>query len=417
MQSPTRSTRWTTLALLLLVAGGCSRKKPDGLRHAPRSTKQLPTTAAAIWLANLDAQIGALEGRAAGPDLLVLSAAHHLRGRYRGDLDEIQHGIDLLACAPTDASCFQARADQEQSLHRFGAAEADLRHASHLAGREAGATRTAALQADLDWNAGRYAEAIPAIRAARAAHPATGTWIREAQLEHELGNEHAADVAYEKAEDAVTDTGPLVVAHLDVQRGMQKVDTGRLDEAVVFFRAAVERMPDWVTANEHLAEVLAMDGKDDEALRIYERVVRLSDDPEFAHALAALYAKRGRAEEAKALTEKARARYEVLLAKYPEAMYWHASEFFLAVGDAPRAVDLLTKNVALRPNSTSLVALARAKLAAHQDARPEIDRALAMPPVSARLFWTASKVHAGKPEAVGFARRAKEMNPRIAEDD
>lgn len=412
MQRPTRSKRWTTLVLVVLLAtAGCTRKKADGLRHTPRSTKQLPTTAAAIWLGNLDAQIDALEGRAEGPDLYVLSAAHHLRGRYRGDLDEIQHGIDLLACT-TDPVCFQSRADQEQSLHRFGAAEADLRHASQL-----GATRTAALQADLDWNAGRYAEAIPAIRAARVAHPTTGTWIREAQLEHELGNEHAADIAYEKAEDAVTDTGPLVVAHLNVQRGMQKLDTGRLDEAIAFFRAAVERMPDWVTANEHLAEALAMAGKDDEALRIYERVVGLSDDPEFAHALAELNAKRGRASEAKALTDKARARYEVLLAKYPEAMYWHASEFFLAVGDAPRAVDLLTKNVALRPNSTSLVALASAKLAAHQDARAEIDRALAMPPVSARLFWTASKVYAGKPEAEAFTRRAKAMNPRVAADE
>ncbi len=413
-----RSTRWTFLCLLLTV--GCKAKPAPATRSAPKSEAALPTTRADIYLANMDGEIEELtrvtKGKpAVTPDLLLLSATHHTRGRFRGDLDEIQLGITALdTCVetePRNATCWLMRVEQEQSLHRFGLARSDLDRAKSLG---VPPPKTAGLEADLDWNAGRYDVAIPAIRRLRVDKPSTGTWIREAQLDHELGLEDDADRAYVAAEDAIVDTGPLVVAHLDMQRGMQKEQTGRLDEAIVFFRAAVARIPVYVAALEHLAEALHMAGKDEEATQLYEHVVQLSDDPEFAHALGELRALHGKPEEGKALRAKAMQGYEALLAKYPEAMYWHASEFYLAIGDAPRALTLLEKNVLLRPNSTSYVALARAQLAAGKDAHAAIDEALAMPPVSALLFWTAARVYAGDARAAAWRDRAMKLNPRIA---
>src|SRR4029079_4249583 len=99
--------------------------------------------------------------------------------------------------------------------------------------------------------------------------------------------------------------------------------------------------------NEHLAEALHQLGQDDEATKIYERVVQLSNDPEFSHALAVLYAAHGKPAEAKALEEKARKGYDALLKKYPEAMAWHAAEFYSAIGEKKRALELLQKNVVL----------------------------------------------------------------------
>ncbi len=79
---------------------------------------------------------------------------------------------------------------------------------------------------------------------------------------------------------------------------------------------------------------------------------------------------------------------------------------------------MLRQNVELRPNSASLVALARAALANGKlaEARKAIDTALAMPLCSATLFWTAAQVYrsvgdAGAAEA--FLKRARAMNPRI----
>lgn len=398
------------------------------LRLKPKSTKEFPTTDADIYFGNLDGQIQELTRLTReSPDLdanfLALSAAHHTRGRFRGDLREIQLGIDTLGVClkktPDNAQCLLMRAEQEQSLHRFGQAREDLEHAKKF---DADPVRVATLEMDLDWNAGRYATAIEAIRKARIAHPSFSTWLREAQLNHDLGLENDADAAFEAAEDRIVDTGPLLVAHLNVQRGMQKVQTGRIEEACVFFRAAVERIPNYVAGNEHLAEALRMLGKNDEATRIYEKVVQLTDDPEFLHALAELYAANGKTKEAAELESKALAGYEVLLREYPEAMYWHGSEFFMAIGKPQRALELLQKNVALRPNSVSFVALANAELANNrmQDAKLSIDKALAMPVVSASLFWTASRIYrrlGDAPTADKFRARAETLNPRIARDE
>ena len=281
--------------------------------------------------------------------------------------------------------------------------------------RKAGAdpNRVVDLVTDLDWNDGRYEDAIAAIRRARKERPSSGTWMREAQLDHDLGDDEASDRAFDRAERAISDTAPLPYCHLDVQRGIQKRDRGQLEAAADFFRAAAERMPTYIAANEHLAETLAERGKTDEATAIYEKVILQSDDPEFAHALAVLYAKKGRTKEAADLETKAKSGYERLTSKYPEAMYWHASEMYLDIGENERAYELLVKNLVLRPNSASHVALARAALATNRTdvARTEIDKALAMPVRSAALFTTAAKVYPAK--AADYLAQAKKLNPSL----
>lgn len=434
--------------LLLLVfalagASGCgacgepggkpsAHRRGDGGGGAAKSATardaSITTTSEEIYLSNLEGQIHELERLSkeapSNTSLLPrLAAARYTLARFHNDPDELQAAIDVLdACLkamPDDVMCLLARAEQEQSLHRFPQARADVEKAKKLGGD---ATRIADLEAELDFNDGKYERAIAAIRKARAERPSSPTWMREAQLEHDLGDDAKSDAAFDQAEKEISDTSPLPVAHLEMQRGIQNVARGKLEGAVAYFRRAVARMPSFVAANEHLAETLRWLGKKDEAIAIYENVVKLSNDPEFAHALAELYRAAGREADAKPLEEKARAGYERLLAKFPEAMYWHGSEFFASVGDTKRSLELLRKNLVLRPNSTSYVALARAEHAAKNDgaARKAIDAALAMPIVSASLFWTAHEIYlrsadaADKAKAPGFAERAKTLNPRIA---
>lgn len=430
--------------VLCLAAPGCKRRgsetktagpaasassAPKPLRKKPKTSAELPTTDAEVYLGNLDGQIAELTRLvSARPELTAnverLSAAHHTRGLYRGDLDEIQLAVDTATTCtrlePENAACFLLRAEAQQSLHRFAAARADVERAKALgADRE----RVAALEADLDWNDGRYEQAVAAIRKARLDRPSSSAaWMREARLEHDLGHDDLADALFEAAEDRLVDTAPYPVAHLDVQRGIQKTEQGLLEEAVVYFREAVARMPTYVAALEHLAETLHALGRDDEAIALYEKVVGLSNDPEFAHALAELLGPKGREKDARELEARARRGYEALLAKYPEAMYWHASEFYLSAGDPQKALELLTKNVAVRPNSASYVALARAELANGRtaEAKAAIDRALAMPVRSAELFATAAAIHRKTGDlaaANGYRDQARRMNPRVELDD
>ena len=75
---------------------------------------------------------------------------------------------------------------------------------------------------------------------------------------------------------------------------------------------------------------------------------------------------------------RARAAWERLLARYPEAMYWHAAEFYLEhLGDPARAVELLQKNATLRPNVDSWLALADAQLACGDTVAAERTRTVA----------------------------------------
>lgn len=411
--------RCAMIVLVGLVAlAGCRSpaKKPPAIRTAPKSARELPTTDGDIFLGNLEGQTRELARLVAEhPEIPQnrqrLSSSRNLLGRIRGDVDELQRGIDdastCIRLAPDAAECRLLRAEQEQSLHRFAAAADDVAEAKKLGAPPA---RVADVETELAWNAARYDEAIAAIRRAARERPGPATLLRLAQLEHDLGKDEASDAAFVAAEDRVTDTGPMPVSHLYLQRGIALTDRGRLEDAVVFFREAVRRMPAYVAASEHLAETLHLLGKDDEATAIYTRVVASSDDPEFAHALARLHAAHGRAAEAKALEDKAETRTRELLATYPEAMYWHAAERYLELGQADRARALLEKNAALRPNSTSFVALARAQLDAGDlaDAKATIEKALAMPVVSAKLFAIASRVE----ERLGDAAKARAHRER-----
>ncbi len=394
-------------------------------RNTPRSDTELSTTSASIFLANVEGQIAELE-RLHRDDprtvwkLQKLSDLHASHGKYAGDLDEIQLGVDQLSrCVllePENGDLLVDRADQAQTLHRFALARADLERARQLG---AAAVKVDAAEQELDWNDGRYPRATLAIHEAARRNRTPATLAREAQLQHSLGNAEQSDRAFAAAEDLVRDTSPLPLAWLDVQRGLQKLRTGELELAVAFFREAVSRLPSYVMAREHLAEALHLLGQDAEAIAIYEDVVLHSRDPEFMGALATLYAAHGRPADAAALRARAAARYDQLLVRYPEAMYWHAAEFFLGEGDdKAKALDLLRKNLALRPNSESYTALARAELANGMTAaaKTSIDRALEMPIRSGELFWTAARVYGrlGDGErSAHFEARARAFNRAI----
>jgi tetratricopeptide (TPR) repeat protein len=434
-------------ALLALLAAGCKTEAPPApapapssppaptalaatapgpkpLRGVPKGEKELPTTAGVIAWANMEGQIQALaQDVASRPKdvyaLRPLGAQKYRHGRVTGDLDEIDESIKLVTrCLEIDKKPdeYVERAAREQSLHRFKAAQADLDQGKKLG---ANADWLASVQADLDWNAGKYEPAIVFIRAQRQKSASAGTWTREGTLELELGNYEAADRAFEAAEDMMDDTSPFPVAQLDMTRGIQKQRQGLLLAAVAFFREAVRRLPQHVGAREHLAETLVWLGQDDEATKIYEEITKTSTDPEFMGALSSLYRAHGKTAEADALHAKAAARYDELIKKYPEAMYWHAAEFFGGDGKDPKkALDLLKKNLDLRPNATSQTALAKAYLANGfpKEAKEQIDKALAAPADEAKKHWVCAAVYkklgdAAKSDAC--ASRAKSMNPMI----
>jgi tetratricopeptide (TPR) repeat protein len=337
------------LAVALVLALACAVTDAPQLdtssvqepRLHPLTRAELPTTGGAIFVRNLEGELADAEADAREPDadadsFRALGITRYRMGRYRGDIDLVAsagHSFDVaLTHDPERGDLYRLRAKVHGTLHRFADARADLDRAS-----ERGAPESTS----------------PAMQ-----HVDTA---RRAALRGDL---RAAELAFTAAEDGIRDTDPMFLAWLYTQRGAALI-ASEPERAVEFLRAAVDRLPGFVLAEEHLAEALHAAGHDDEAIAAYETLVARTGDPEFMGALAEIHAEHGRMAASESLVERARARFDALLVRYPEAMAWHAAGFFAGPGrDPARACALLRANVALRPTPEALVALARAEWAA-----------------------------------------------------
>ncbi len=391
----------TTLVLALGPAQPMRARAAESVTTPQNRDVAVVTTSARIYFGNLDGQITLAQERVERAPHVALAQRSlggllYIRAKHRGDLTEhaqaLAHVSEAVRLDPSDPANYLARAEQLQTVHRFAAARSDLASAR---AHGALASDVDALERELDYVDGNYEKAIPAIRRAAAERRTMGSIARLALLEHDLGNIEAAELAFREAMSLVRDPNPIPVAWLEVQMGIHYRDVGQAERAVECFRKALLRIPGYVAAEDHLAETLHELGRDDEAMSIYEGIVSHSADPEFKGALAGIYRARGRVAEADRLVAEATTTYDRLLEQFPEAMYWHAAEFFLEEGRNPaRALGLLQKNLVLRAGAPSYVALARAHLATGNPAlaKASIDRALAMPIVSPATTRTAAEV-------------------------
>jgi tetratricopeptide (TPR) repeat protein len=336
--------RITILALALLVGCAGADSVPSDAprvaepRRRPLTRVELPTTSGAIFVRNLEGELADAEEatRDDTASYRELGVARYRMGRLRGDIELIAsavHAFDVaIAHTPADGELYALRGKAQGTLHRFADARADFVRAEELGVRPS---------------------ASPSM-----------TLVDEARRAAERGDLAAAERAFTASEDAIRDPDPMFLSWLYTQRGALLMDH-EPERAVEFLRAAVDRLPSFVLAEEHLAEALHLAGHDDEAIARYEGLVARTDDPELMGALAEILAAHGRVDEADALVERARRRFDLLLARFPEAMAWHAAAFFAGPGrERLRARDLLRENAKLRPTPEALVALARAEWAA-----------------------------------------------------
>lgn len=369
----------------------------------PKTDSELPTTSATIFLNNFNSQMTALEQqRSLDADSIStrkkLAELMHSRAQNQFDLVGQQRAIDELTyCISRNdniADLFISRARMQQSLHRFVEAQADVIRAIDLGAPEA-AVRT--VQQELDWNTGNYQRAFLSIRNAAKLNPNPQTLARLARLEHDLGNYSVSDRRFEQAEDAYTETHPLTLSWLNIQRGLCQVERANYRPAVAYFREATSRMPGSLVARSQLAEALHAMGESKEAVEILESILQESTHPEFLAALAVIYRELGETARANDLKRRATKGFGILMRDFPEAMAGHASHFFLTEGNDPRlALRLTQQDVKFRPNSNSYLALARAQLANNRvaEASESLATALKTPVNSPELAAIRSTLQA-----------------------
>ena len=386
-----------------------------------------PTKQHADELARIDQEIAATTQRAeAHPQgWLVLEriAGLHLgRARLSGDYDDYAKAEAALERAFTvagkDAGPHLTRIALNFTLHRLDRVAADLERVEKYAIKTPADRRALReLGAELAFQQGRYADARAGFEAALAAEPEDVTNLaRMALLRWKTGDFAGAEDLYGQALGKRVEGEPAAWLHL--QLGLMDLERGRHDEALAHYRDAAALLAGYWLLDEHIAEILTLQGQTDAALALYADIIARTDNPEFMDAVAGIHRAAGRTEAAAPLIARADAIYEAQLLRFPEAAYGHALEHFLEFGDPKRAVTLAEANHRTRPNAEAKISLARAYLQAGRkdDARKAIDEALATPWNTADLHAVAAEVLTATGDAAAASeqrRLALAINPAV----
>ena len=384
-------------------------------------------------LAIVDAEIAARKkvaernGRS-GLAFGMVASLYMTRARLSGDWDDYaaaeENVNQAFAVSKTgETGPFMVRARLNYTLHRLDRVDEDFAAASGLPTNSAATKRSNELfAANLAFQRGQYEAAKKALDEHAKGEPTLSGRASLALYHWKSGNFDEAERLYLEALEAYDGKATEPVAWVHLQLGLMDLDRGRWDDALAHYRQGASLIRGYWLIEEHMAEILTLPGKTDEAKALYQQIIDRTGNPEFMDAMAEIHAAAGEKEQAEQWAAKARAEFETQLKQFPEAAYGHALGHFLAHGTDPeRTVQMAERNHALRPNADAKALLAEAYLAAGRlpDADRLIEEALATPMRSADLHAIAAQIKAAvgdKGAAKAQRKAAKAINPKIELD-
>jgi tetratricopeptide (TPR) repeat protein len=321
---------WLALAL---VCGGSA--------GADMAGHSRPTTAGVIAVANLDHQIAQLRDNAGAEELLLA------RSRFLGDYDALDRAVSMADRRVRTGDDLMRRARTRSAVHRFADALVDLDAAERTG---ADGAQVAALRASILIATGHADEAIPGLENELSNNPGYASRSSLATAYAAAGRIADADRLYAAALADLDTTSPFPYAWLYFARGMMWAEqAGDPRRGEAFYARALVKLPEFATANIHLAELEAARGDLSSATARLRRVAAASNEPEALALLGELRLRLGDRLNGLEDIENARRRYESLLDRHPLAFADHAAEFYLGPGDdAERAWMLAKKNLANR---------------------------------------------------------------------
>jgi tetratricopeptide (TPR) repeat protein len=351
----------------------------------------------------------------------MLAGQYLIRAQLSGNYDDFAGAQQALAeafkvaVAKSGPHMMQAKLDF--TMHRLNGAEKQLAAMDQYAvpPSKMDQSEMAAMRGDIAFYRGRYDEALALYGRADALMPGATTFRRAIHASR-TGQVDRADALFTAEIEKLVTAAPQIRAYLELQRGILDLERGRLDDAMAHFRDADGFFLGHWLIEEHIAEVLTLQGKTAEAEALYRDIVRRTGHPEFIDALAGIAEKRGDAAAAKQLYAQAWALWERRIAQFPEAAFGHAIDHCVAKGDWPCAQRLAEKNHEARPFGEAKVALARALLGNGRaaEARSLIETVLASPWRSADMHRVAAEIYQASgmaTEAAEQDRLAKAINP------
>ncbi|HKP12780.1 MAG TPA: tetratricopeptide repeat protein [Blastocatellia bacterium] len=381
-----------------------------------------PTTDYEAELAAIEREIADLEPSATAADadsdkVTRLIYRRYQRASLSGDLREltaVEAAINAaLPRLRRPADLYFVKASIALKLHRLADVENILAMNSDL--RDSAPGRT--LQADVDFQRGRYEEAKQKLESLIRDDPTWDGLARMAHLKNKLGDADGAEQLYAEAEDELTAKEMRHYAWVELQRGLLDLTRGRYEQARARYERAERAYSGYWMVAEHRAELLAAQGRFDEAVSLYEQVIARLPRPEFQQALGELFLFMGEPEQAEPHLEAALAAYLESAGRGEVHYYHHLADFYADVRkDGREAVRWAREDLALRENVWTLAALG---WALYRDGRlgeavEAVAAALAAGVGDAHLLFKAAEIYkaAGKTgEGEMYGRKAAELNP------
>jgi len=327
----------------------------------PASQQLLPTTAGELYLANVNARIEVMAGRASrkNADSASISAYAGLlyhRFQILGRIEDARHALALVdAMQNPSAADLRVRASLRSGLHRFEEALNDLSRAEALDAQQddTDARRAIALAT------GDYPRIRQLIDAAEQPAPKFGELVLRGNIAAFKGDLAAASAQFLRAQQTINDTEPYPLAWLYAQQGLTFQRFDRCGDALPFLQAALERLPGYALALDHQGECLLRLQRLDDARKVYQQLIVQTGNPEYLGGLSLVEKQAGNVELSQQLQAKAVHAYDELLADAPKAWSEHAADYYLAAGRNAQALQLARINLANRRDVLSLILLAR----------------------------------------------------------
>ncbi len=414
--------RWLLVALLAIAAIWTINRltaAPDGPTpriwpDTPYSTDGLPRSYDVAMARAEIAVANASAAAASAPDQWlmheILASEYLAKAQLSGSYDDYAAAEraldDAFKVAVTGSGPHMVRASLEFTMHRLAGAEQQLDAIDRYVVPPDRGERAeiAAMRGDIAFYRGQYSQALAHYDQADALVPNAASFRRAIHAAR-TGDPDRALAWFDQAEKAYRSPSPQTRAYFALQRGIVQLDRGKLNEAMEHFRSADRLFPGRWLFQEHIAEVLTLQGKKTEAEALYRDIIRRTGHPEFIDALAGIAAAKGETATAARLYAQSSAIWARRLKQFPEATYGHAIDHCIAKKDWPCALQLAQKNHQARPFGEAKIALARALLGSGQisQARAMIETVLASPWRTTDLHRAASEIYT----ASGMAAQAQ----------
>lgn len=370
-----------------------------------------------LHLAELDARIEARESWVEDSPRdwtrrQVIAGEYIQRARLSGDLRDYaraeEHLTQGFSHAPQGSGPLLSRAGLNYTLHRLERVEADLGLAEGaLLIDDNKRASIALLRANTLWQSGHYDQGRELMERAHSLHPTPQSTLALALDAWRRADFPRAEGLLDAAEGDLVVQDPTTFAWLDLQRGLMDLERGRYDQALDHYRDADAHLDGYWLVEEHIAEVLVLQGHADQALPMYLAIVERTGNPEFMDALAELQPDAD-------WPAKARAAYEEQLALYPESAAGHALGHMLEFGSPDEALELALANLQTRPNGEARELAAQAWLLQEEpaEALAVLQPVLHGPWRTASLFAVAAQVYeANALDPSPWREAALELNP------